>query len=186
MNSKYKSIKQFISRNPYPALIRLLDHPDGSVSMICIFFIHNLLSCGINETHRTALHPHYDIIASCDGIQKIYSQFKRNAFFYLRDYTAICIGFVHKARKIENAQMRRDIIAHLKIVSLSQTDQKHKARRALTFLALNDVNNKEIEKDGFKIPQFEEGEIFDDGDDVYEVQEQEEQQQEEKKDCITQ
>ncbi|KAA6403591.1 MAG: hypothetical protein EZS28_000883 [Streblomastix strix] len=92
MYSKYKSIKQFISRNPYPALIRLLDHPNGQFPMICIFFIHNLLSCAINETNRTALHPHYDIIASCDGIQKIYSQFKRNAFFLLRDVSAICIG----------------------------------------------------------------------------------------------
>ncbi|KAA6390525.1 MAG: hypothetical protein EZS28_013947 [Streblomastix strix] len=88
-----------------------------------------------------------------DGITKIYELFKRKLDKYIVNKATLCLGQLFKAREINDSEMRKDIIKHLKTL-INDEDEWIKIDSILRLydLAQNEVNKAEIEKDGFVIP----------------------------------
>ncbi|KAA6383818.1 MAG: hypothetical protein EZS28_020656 [Streblomastix strix] len=142
-------------KHPYPALIRLLNHPNNDITDDSITSIYNIIIVGINTTSISEKHPHFAEIQSCDGIRKFFDLFKRNDITKRnKDTTAECIGNLFRAQEIPDKQMKTEIIAHLKALLNSSDDwEKNAAKNAIKYLSQNAANRTEIEKDGFAIPQ---------------------------------
>ncbi|KAA6393448.1 MAG: hypothetical protein EZS28_011026 [Streblomastix strix] len=138
--SNNENILLLCSKQPYPGLIRLLDHFNQAVVSNAIALIFNFLSA-------TA-------IAQSSGILKIYTLFKQsNEDIETKNISAICIGYMYKCREIIDQNMKKEIIAFLKslVYDNDQWTQKE-ARNALRYLGMNAGNNTEIKKGGFAIP----------------------------------
>ncbi|KAA6364974.1 MAG: hypothetical protein EZS28_039500 [Streblomastix strix] len=141
-------------KKPYPALLRLLDHSNFIVLRRAVTSISNILIGASNLTPVNQPHPHFQAVASCGGIEKLYSLFKKNEYEIITYFIAKCIGLLFKAKEIANVEMRNDIISHLKsIYNDSNSPNKYFAKSPLKRLAENSINRAEIEKDGFKIPE---------------------------------
>ncbi|KAA6356429.1 MAG: hypothetical protein EZS28_048044, partial [Streblomastix strix] len=82
-------------------------------------------------------HPDYDLVVSCGGVQKIFDVFRKSTSAPLKNSAAVSIGYLFKAREINDTKIRKDAIAHLKKLAYEKIDFKHKARRSLIFLELN-------------------------------------------------
>ncbi|KAA6367046.1 MAG: hypothetical protein EZS28_037428, partial [Streblomastix strix] len=141
-------------KNPYPALIRLLDHQVISVVSKTTNAILNILLGRSVTTPVNQPHPYFQTITSCGGIEKLYSLFKKNLSPGTKYSSALSIANLFKAKEIPNVEIRKDLIEYLKSTykdpnSSSQLIAKFSLKR----LAENSVNRTEIEKDGFKIPE---------------------------------
>ncbi|KAA6352981.1 MAG: hypothetical protein EZS28_051492, partial [Streblomastix strix] len=107
--------------------------------------IINILQTGSNTTPVSDPHPHYESLQQCDGIKKIFALFQKNGSKYSRDRSALCIGYLFKARFIADPIMRQEIINHLKsLLNDSNARVKGRAKDALKYLAQNDTNRSEI------------------------------------------
>ncbi|KAA6380536.1 MAG: hypothetical protein EZS28_023935, partial [Streblomastix strix] len=116
--------------------------------------IINILQTGSNTTPVSDPHPHYESLQQCDGIKKIFALFQKNGSRYNRDRSALCIGYLFRAREITDPIMRQEIINHLKnLLNDSSVWVKGTAKDALKYLSLNAVNKTEIEAGGFIIPK---------------------------------
>ncbi|KAA6311191.1 MAG: hypothetical protein EZS28_056175, partial [Streblomastix strix] len=100
----------------YPGLIRLLEHKNVDIANATIISIYNILLSGSDSTTK-ARHPHFDAIQECGGVQKIYQLYCKNKGKFSRDRAALCIAVLFRAREIADAQMRHDIISHLKALT---------------------------------------------------------------------
>ncbi|KAA6396658.1 MAG: hypothetical protein EZS28_007814 [Streblomastix strix] len=145
---------QLYNIHPYPSLIRLLNHENTNVVNDAIISIFNILASGSYVTLSKSLHPHFDSISDCDGINQIYKIFKRKDIQKdIKDTIAELFGHLYRAREITNIKIRKDIIAHLKsLIMKKDKDEMTHSIHALKRLAPNVVNRTEIEKDGFVIP----------------------------------
>ncbi|KAA6378247.1 MAG: hypothetical protein EZS28_026227 [Streblomastix strix] len=143
-----------VPKNPYPSLIRLLDHQDIKVVDDVIICISNILNFGSRSTPSYSTHPHFDAISDCDGINQIFRMFKRNDISkHSKRIAAQCFGHLFRAREISNSEMKKEFIAYLKqIITKQDKKEMQNAIKALKRLALNGVNRTEIEKDGFAFP----------------------------------
>ncbi|KAA6389835.1 MAG: putative NEK/NEK2 protein kinase, partial [Streblomastix strix] len=127
------------SKNPYPGLIRLLEHENIDIVDDTIGLILLILWDGAKQTQVIEPHPHYETIQACDGVNKIYSLFQRNVSKYSRDRSALCIGYLFKAQQITGSIMRNDIFNHLKNLLNDSNDWiKQRAKSALKYLAQNE------------------------------------------------
>ncbi|KAA6393975.1 MAG: hypothetical protein EZS28_010502 [Streblomastix strix] len=139
---------QFFDKSCYPSLIRVLESEDVEVVSDIITSILNIVIAGFNSKDATTQHPHLASVESCDGIQKLFQLFQKdNLNKHIRDTSSICIGYLFRAKEIVNLIMRKQIISHLR--SLTQdVDEltKINANIALSHLAINDANRKEIER----------------------------------------
>ncbi|KAA6370763.1 MAG: hypothetical protein EZS28_033711 [Streblomastix strix] len=142
-------------KHPYPALIKLLNHPNNKIADDTITSIYNIMILGTDSTSISEKHPHFAEIQSCDGIRKLFDLFKRNDITKrIKDRGALCIGNLFRSQEIADKQMKTDIIAHLKALLKDPNDwNKKSAKNALIYLAQNAANRTEIEKDGFIIPE---------------------------------
>ncbi|KAA6374608.1 MAG: hypothetical protein EZS28_029865 [Streblomastix strix] len=140
--------------NPFKGLLNLLNHSNSGIQSNGIDSIFNIQIGGSNTTLLTEVHPYFDAIASIGGTEKIYEFMNRkNTNKGCKDTAAIIIGYFHRARKIENIEIRINVIKHLKsIVNDKDNWTKNESRKALRYLAQNSDNKTEIEKDGFMIP----------------------------------
>ncbi|KAA6396604.1 MAG: putative MAP kinase kinase family domain protein [Streblomastix strix] len=146
--------QQIYNENPYPALVRLLDHSDIQIVKRIITSIHNILSTGVDTTPDTQQHPHFNSFQAYGGIQQIYSLFQQNRDKDTKDTAAICIGHLFRAKEIKDKQMRKEIIGHLKTLVTDSDDwTKNAAKPRLRGLAQNAVNKADIEAGGFVIPE---------------------------------
>ncbi|KAA6384443.1 MAG: hypothetical protein EZS28_020031 [Streblomastix strix] len=102
------------SKNPYPGLIRLLEHTNSKIVSDAIISIILLLQAGSSTTKESDTHPHFESFLACDGLKKIFALFQKNVSKYSRDRSAFCIGFLFKAQEITDPVMRQEIINHLK------------------------------------------------------------------------
>ncbi|KAA6356580.1 MAG: hypothetical protein EZS28_047893, partial [Streblomastix strix] len=141
-------------KKPYPSLIRLLNHSDFVVIRRSIASINNILLGGSYSSSFNQPHPHFQAVASCGGINKLYSLFKKNEFEKITILSALCIGQLFEAKEISNVTMRIDVVTYFK-AEFAGFDELNKksAKYVLGLLAKNSVNRVEIEKDGFKIPE---------------------------------
>ncbi|KAA6395796.1 MAG: hypothetical protein EZS28_008676 [Streblomastix strix] len=135
------------NKEPYPGLIRLLEHTDVGIASDAIASIFNIQLSGSSTTPDANPHPHYDSILACDGIKKIFALFQKNVCKFSRDRSALCIGYMFRAQQITDQIMRNEIISHLKsLLSDSEDWIKERAKNALKYLAQNEVNRNEILK----------------------------------------
>ncbi|KAA6372377.1 MAG: hypothetical protein EZS28_032095, partial [Streblomastix strix] len=117
INPSSDEIKLLIyNKKPYLGLIRLLKHPDDNIANDAIASILLILQAGTNATPESDPHPHYESIQESDGIKKIFALFQKNKSKYSRDRSALCIGYLFRAREIKDQIMRQEIIGHLKIL----------------------------------------------------------------------
>ncbi|KAA6396727.1 MAG: putative NEK/NEK2 protein kinase, partial [Streblomastix strix] len=146
VNATTDKIKLLIyNKNPYPGLIHLLEHSDDKIANDAIISIFLLLETGTNTNQDNEHHPHFESIQACDGINKIFALFQKNVRKYSRDRSALCIGFLFRAREIADPIMRQEIISHLKsLLSDSDAWVKERAKDALKYLAQNESNRSEI------------------------------------------
>ncbi|KAA6380124.1 MAG: hypothetical protein EZS28_024349 [Streblomastix strix] len=136
--------------NPFPGLIRLLEHSDNKIASDAIILIFLFLEVGCKTTSNTEQHPHYESIQTCHGIQKIFTLFQKNGSKYCKDRAAICLGYLFKAHLIADPIMRHEIICHLKIL-LNDSDDwlKGQTKNALKYLAKND--NIQLRRDSINV-----------------------------------
>ncbi|KAA6378540.1 MAG: hypothetical protein EZS28_025933 [Streblomastix strix] len=149
-------IKQLLfNLNPFKGLLNLLNHSNCDIQKRAINSIFNIQKGGLNSTSESDVHPQFDAIASIGGIEKIYEFMNRNNTNKdCKDYSAITIGYLHGARKIENVYMRINVIKHLKSIVNDQNEYyKFFSKISLKYLAQNSDNKTEIEKNGFIIPE---------------------------------
>ncbi|KAA6395534.1 MAG: putative AGC family protein kinase [Streblomastix strix] len=146
--------QQIYNKNPYPALVRLLEHSNVEIVKSIIVSINNILLGGTKTTPDTQPHPHFNSFQACDGIQQIYSLFQQNRDKETKDRAAICIGILFRAKEIKDKQMGKDIIGHLKTLVTDSDDwMKNESKWELRGLAQNAVNKADIEAEGFVIPK---------------------------------
>ncbi|KAA6367694.1 MAG: hypothetical protein EZS28_036779, partial [Streblomastix strix] len=146
INPSSDEIKLLIyNKKPYPGLIRLLKHTDNLVASDAIISILIILQTGSKTTPESDPHPHYETIQESDGIKKIFALFQKNGNKYSRDRSALCIGYLFKAREITDPIMRQEIIGHLKsLLNDSNAGVKESGKQALKYLAQNATNRSEI------------------------------------------
>ncbi|KAA6399436.1 MAG: hypothetical protein EZS28_005034 [Streblomastix strix] len=141
------------SKKPFPGLLRLLDHSDIFVACDGIGSILNILNGGSYTTPDNQLHPHYETMNACGGIEMIMKLFRKNIDKYSKNVSAICIGHLFRAREINDKQMFVEIIGYLKtLVNESELWTKLNSKCALRYLAQNGINRAEIESGYFVIP----------------------------------
>ncbi|KAA6400640.1 MAG: hypothetical protein EZS28_003831 [Streblomastix strix] len=137
--------KLLYSKKPYSALFRLIDHSDVFIINRVIGSIFNILIDGSSSTKSTSPHPHIGSIQACDGINKLFSLFDRNMSQYSKDRSSICISHLFRGHEILNIEQRNKIITHLiSIINASDVNSKFDAKDALSYLAQNDANFREI------------------------------------------
>ncbi|KAA6357999.1 MAG: hypothetical protein EZS28_046474 [Streblomastix strix] len=144
----------YIKKNPYPGLFRLFDHQENEVVRLAIRSIASILLCGLLDIIDSEPNLHFESIESFNGINKLFSLFKKTKDKQTKDVSSICIGRLFHAKQIPDKNITQEVITHLKSI-ISDTDDwtKISSIKAIQYLARNEVNKIEIEKEGFKIPQ---------------------------------
>ncbi|KAA6399290.1 MAG: hypothetical protein EZS28_005185 [Streblomastix strix] len=141
-------------KNPFPGLLRLLEHTYNDVAYDGLLSILNIIVDDFNTTSDNSHRPYYDTINAGRGIEKIMKLFRINGNKKTKDTAAICLGQIFRAKEINDKQMRIELIRHQKTL-VNDTDEWTQSNSKLTlcYLALNVVNRAEIESDGFVIPE---------------------------------
>ncbi|KAA6403427.1 MAG: hypothetical protein EZS28_001055 [Streblomastix strix] len=152
---------KLLNTNPFKALIRLIVHPNELICRNAIVSICTFLELGSGSSNSDQ-HPYFDQFSSSNWISQIFKCFHRNSSEEQKNYSAICIGLLYKNREIVDTMMKQQIISHLKSLSSCELECNSKAKKALIYLALNVDNRREMKRDGFKIPDYED-ETGDDG-----------------------
>ncbi|KAA6380232.1 MAG: putative AGC family protein kinase [Streblomastix strix] len=136
-SDKQVKIQLYQKQNPYPGLIRLLNHTNKN-SDIILFACQSLNQIIESLLKQQESHPHYQQFKDLHGIEVLYSLMKQsNLNKKIRDTSAICIGKIYYAREIDEL-MKEDVISHLKSL-LIDADKKTKEEsfKTITYLALN-------------------------------------------------
>ncbi|KAA6358784.1 MAG: hypothetical protein EZS28_045689, partial [Streblomastix strix] len=139
--------------NPFPALIRLIDHPhpilvDNVMTIIYGYVVQHHVS-----TTNFAPHQQFDAFQSCGGIEKIYSYYQRETDQKTKSIALLTLGALFRARLIDNEGMREDLIQVLKKLSIEQDEYlANLSKLIIAGLAWNHINRTVIERDGFKVP----------------------------------
>ncbi|KAA6396689.1 MAG: hypothetical protein EZS28_007783 [Streblomastix strix] len=149
---KDEAQKLIFQKGAYKILIQLLDHEDLNIAFDAIRIIFIVLEASSINTKDSELHPHFDQIQECDGAQKIFELYQMDENKKSRDYAAICIGLLFKAREIADPEMKLEIISYLKSL-LDQYWMFDDVIKALKYLAQNEANKVEILKEDFQIPE---------------------------------
>ncbi|KAA6399215.1 MAG: putative protein kinase [Streblomastix strix] len=125
--------QHIFAKNPYPSLLRLLDHENTQIVEDALLSIYNILTSGSNTTSVQSPHPHYDVIQVNRGAERIYQLFKRTDIRKIvKDSTAECLSHIYKARQINNDEMKEEIISHLESMSNDiEDDNKEKINQIL-------------------------------------------------------
>ncbi|KAA6387839.1 MAG: hypothetical protein EZS28_016632, partial [Streblomastix strix] len=137
----------FEKKNPYPGLLRLLDHKNSDVVLRAITTIGSILNGGIGSTNDEEQNPHFQSVEECGGIQKLFSLFLTTSIKIIKDRAAVSFGRLFKACAIADKEMQQSIISHLKSIT-SDADEWARSNSILTinFLAQNEDNYTEIMK----------------------------------------
>ncbi|KAA6355610.1 MAG: hypothetical protein EZS28_048863 [Streblomastix strix] len=142
------------NQDPFPALIRLLQHTNSKVVGHAIITLNNIVVAGNDPTPDDQIHPHFESMGKCGGLDQIFQLFRRNLDKYTKDRSAICLGRIFRAQAIPNLAIRKEVIAHLKtLVKDPDSWIRSSSKNALRYLAYNAKNLAEISKDGFVIPE---------------------------------
>ncbi|KAA6396328.1 MAG: putative protein serine/threonine kinase [Streblomastix strix] len=151
-SKSYDFRKQLYRKNIFASLVRLFDHSDDMVAVDGIVSIFHILCPTVQEKNQSEVHPHYEAMLQCDGINKIFKLFQRTENKPHRDFAAVSLGILFRMREMENVKMRREIIEFLRSrLKMSGYWIKDIVNFALCSLARNQVNLDEILKDNILI-----------------------------------
>ncbi|KAA6392060.1 MAG: hypothetical protein EZS28_012410 [Streblomastix strix] len=155
INGEVPFLPQIYDLKPFQVLFRLLDHPDVSIVYRAVLTMQNLLSSAEQiTTSDSTQHPLLQDVVSCDGINKIYSLYKKKVNDRMTNATAYNLALLLIAGDNQYAAIQNDLIAYLKSdINNTASTSKDNSIKALKFLARNEAIREEIEKDGFKIPE---------------------------------
>ncbi|KAA6386902.1 MAG: hypothetical protein EZS28_017570 [Streblomastix strix] len=106
-----------------------------------------------NGTDWNQPHPYFQAVEQLGGVEKIFELFKKNLNNDLKDRSAICIGYLFRAREITNPEMKQVIVYLKQLVNDPDAWTNGEAKFAIKGLAKNKVNRVFIVSDGFKIPE---------------------------------
>ncbi|KAA6361304.1 MAG: hypothetical protein EZS28_043169, partial [Streblomastix strix] len=143
------------SQSPYEGLFKLLKHTNADISEYAIKSFWSIIAAGAQTTLETVQHPHFDVLATYDGIEQLYQfTLSSNARDDSKNIAAVSIAHLYGEKVIEKTIIRESVINRLKkLVNDSRVWEKKQSRNALILLALNPVNEAEIKKGGFTIPK---------------------------------
>ncbi|KAA6385877.1 MAG: hypothetical protein EZS28_018595 [Streblomastix strix] len=142
------------SQSPIEGLLKLLKHTNADISFYAISSFFNIIYAGTNTTSVTVQHPHFDALATYDGIEQLYQfTLSSNAYDDSKNRATVSIACLYRAKVIEKTIIRESAINRLKkLVNDARDWEKDASRYALRLLARNPVNEAEIKKGGFTIP----------------------------------
>ncbi|KAA6393598.1 MAG: hypothetical protein EZS28_010876 [Streblomastix strix] len=134
-------LQQLAQLNSFPMLLHLLDHPNIQVVGDAIASLFNILLGVTSSLNENDPHPYFQTIQDMKGIEQLFKLFQSKAGKDTRDTTALCLAHLFRARKIPNAEMRKEVISHLKSLVNDDDDwTKINVNIALRLLVVNDVN----------------------------------------------
>ncbi|KAA6394414.1 MAG: hypothetical protein EZS28_010056 [Streblomastix strix] len=143
----------FQKKDPFPGLLRLIDHSDFQISYESIGIIYNIIIHRANGSDQDQQHPFLQAVEACDGIRRIFGCYKRYNNKFIKDRSALCIGLLFRSREIADIEIKSEVIAHLKsLVKDFDYQISNSAKQSLKGLSKNEVNRTMIELRGFKIP----------------------------------
>ncbi|KAA6382856.1 MAG: hypothetical protein EZS28_021617 [Streblomastix strix] len=125
----------------YPGLMRLFDHQNQLIVDDAVASLFNIVCGGSSSVPETEAHPHYQSMIECDGIKKLHNLFQRSADKYSKDRSASALGKLYRMKEIEDAEMKADIIGHLKSINNDDAFTKREARAALREIMQNPEYN---------------------------------------------
>ncbi|KAA6392338.1 MAG: putative protein serine/threonine kinase, partial [Streblomastix strix] len=141
-------------KNPFPGLLRLLDHPDLWIVGNAVQSINNIIIGGGTTTAAAQFHPYYENMQKFGGIEKMVFLFRRKLDKWTQNNAAICIGLIYRSKEIRDVTLRKEIIHHLKnLINDSDVWLKLVSKDALKGLAMNALNKAEMETGGFIVPK---------------------------------
>ncbi|KAA6374169.1 MAG: hypothetical protein EZS28_030304, partial [Streblomastix strix] len=147
-------VQQLIKKkDPFPGLIRLLDHSNDQIVSYSITSIDNIFIDMGKGSDQNQPHPCFQTVEQCGGVEKIFTLFKMNLNKQFKDRSAICVGRLFRAREIKNPEMNQVIVYLKQLINDPVAQTKNAAKNVLKGLAKNEVNRVFIESDGFKIPE---------------------------------
>ncbi|KAA6398122.1 MAG: hypothetical protein EZS28_006351 [Streblomastix strix] len=151
-------VKDFLYPNwkPYPGLIRLLDHEEDLIITDSLASIHIILSDVQSSLPDNSPHPHFNIIASNDGIRKIFSVLKRKDINdFNQKFPFKCLNLILQCREIPDQQLKVDIITYLIETAINPSNSLNKyAFSTLSILAQNPAGS--IESSSIQHPHLNE------------------------------
>ncbi|KAA6380865.1 MAG: hypothetical protein EZS28_023608 [Streblomastix strix] len=106
----------------FPTLFRLLTHPDTKIINFIITAIMNILSVIADSTPQNTPHPSFDKLSSFGGVDKIYNTFMWYTNQLQKDASALCIGYLFRAREIADTSLNNDVTSHLNSLLTSQDE----------------------------------------------------------------
>ncbi|KAA6314393.1 MAG: hypothetical protein EZS28_055591, partial [Streblomastix strix] len=112
----------YMKKNPYPGLIRLLEHKDKQVFTYANQLISIFLMDGLYATQTSIPHPQYEQFDANNGIKKVSTLFKKSKLKETKDMCCIWLGYIYKARDITDSNMRKEIIHHLITIADDEDD----------------------------------------------------------------
>ncbi|KAA6362434.1 MAG: hypothetical protein EZS28_042039 [Streblomastix strix] len=138
-----------VEKQPFPSLLRLLDHKVEDIINDVISSIDNIFYYAAIGTEITKQHPFYTNLALAGGIEKIYSLFQQSSDKFYKKISAICLGIVFRAQEINDSSMRKEVITYLKSM---YEDSREDIRKLVRFsLQCVIAQKQEIESDHFVI-----------------------------------
>ncbi|KAA6379673.1 MAG: hypothetical protein EZS28_024799, partial [Streblomastix strix] len=147
---KKEIIQLFAERNPFPGIIRLLDHQDEEVRETALLLILEIQKIGIDKTNMNKPCPYFDAIQACGGIDKFFKLFSNlDIDKEMKSQILVIIGLLFIGREITNQQIRQELVANVKQMIYDSDDDEDKkgiAMVLLTMLSQNEVNRAEIMK----------------------------------------
>ncbi|KAA6371623.1 MAG: hypothetical protein EZS28_032850 [Streblomastix strix] len=174
-----------LALDPYPALLRLLDHTDEDIISDTISSIYKLILTGKDTTPQNSKHPHFETMSAACGIEKIFKLFQRTAcgieqIFKLfqrnnqnediKDTASLCLGRLFRAKDFPNELMKNQIVNHIK--SLKDDANKwtrETANDILEELTCADENQDDDTEEDEDQEEYEEDEDEEDEDEVKKI-----------------
>ncbi|KAA6378573.1 MAG: hypothetical protein EZS28_025899 [Streblomastix strix] len=130
-------------KNPYPGLFRLLEHKDNEVVYHSLHSIASMLYLGTDEIKDSEQNLHFESIESFNGINKLFSLFKKTKDKQTKDASSICIGRLFHAQEIPDINMKQEVISHLKSI-INDADKwvRESSIDAIVYLGRNQGANE--------------------------------------------
>ncbi|KAA6362175.1 MAG: hypothetical protein EZS28_042297 [Streblomastix strix] len=120
---------------------------DENIAGSALTSIHNIIHCVYDSRSPNETHKYYEADLVCDGIYKMFKLFWTTHVKEIKDSASICIGRLFQNKKIDDEQMRKSIISHLKTLRNDPDENTQiTAINALNLLSKNASNNAEIQK----------------------------------------
>ncbi|KAA6404324.1 MAG: hypothetical protein EZS28_000142 [Streblomastix strix] len=143
--SKVDARVMIFEKQPFPGLIRLLNHSNIDIVSDSLNSIMNIVLAGTETTIETNVHPYFNEVNGCNGIEAIYSIFQQNINNDLKNTSAILFGHLYRSREIKDINQRIEIISHLKtLLNNSNIEIKKNGKNAIVDLGQNEINRADI------------------------------------------